>query len=150
MTSEDTRAVRAMLAAVALTLAGCGGDGGPEWNPDTGGSRVGGLVEEFRAYAEDVDEAWERSPVLLAGEFLRLDRREATRVRVTAESPGEATAEAGVTVVLEGLLDDSVAAERFMLALRRGGDVWRLEAADWAQRCHPGRGHEAFSAEPCL
>jgi hypothetical protein len=143
----------ALLSAVlvAALAAGCGGeDDKRAWSPDRVGPNVGALVADFNAYAADVDESWERSPVLLAGEFLRLDRRQATRTFMEAETPGEGTEAATVTVTLEGLLDDSIAAERFQLGLVRDGEAWKLDTAAWAQRCAPGRGHEDFSAEPCV
>jgi hypothetical protein len=142
--------VGALALAAAVFLAGCGGDDEVTWDPASVGANAGSLVDDFNAHAADVDEPWERSPVLLAGEFLRLDRREASRTSVDAEAPGEGAETAAVTVLLEGLLDDSVAAERFVLALQRDGERWTLTSADWAQRCAPGRGHEEFSTEPCL
>jgi hypothetical protein len=136
--------------AVALVAAGCSSDKRPTWNPPTLGPDVGSLVDDFNTYAEDVDEPWERSPALLAGEFLRLDRTQASRTRIDAEAPGEGTGPATATVTLEGLLDDSVLATRYVLALTRDGEVWRLESAEWTQRCRQGRGHQDYSTEPCL
>jgi hypothetical protein len=142
--------VRIALATFALAaVAGCGSDQAT-WEPDALGANVGSLVDDFNAYAEDVDEPWERSPALLAGEFLRLDRTQASRTRIDSEAPGEGTGPATATVTLEGLLDDSVLATRYVLALTRDGEVWRLESAEWTQRCRQGRGHEDYSTEPCL
>jgi hypothetical protein len=53
-------------------------------------------------------------------------------------------------VTQRGLLDDSVAAERYLLGLQRDGDVWRLSSARWMQSCRPGRGHEEFSPVDCV
>jgi hypothetical protein len=141
-----------LIVLVALA-AGCGGDGdsaaweGPQRPFGTDGTIP---VGDFNAYADDVDEPWERSPVLLAGEFLRLDRSQATRTTVESAAPGEATETATVTATLGGLQDDSIAAERYVLALERDGEVWRLSSAMWVQSCHPGRGHEDFSPAPCV
>jgi hypothetical protein len=147
--SGVTRQLAVCIALLALS-AGCSGGGEHEWSPEATGAAVGSLVAGFNDHAADVDEPWERSPVLFAGEFLRLDRREAARTSVVADVPGEGTETAEVTVVLEGLLDDSIAAERFVLGLRRQGDVWALASARWAQRCAAGRGHSDFSTEPCI
>jgi hypothetical protein len=140
-----------LAGAAAVVASGCGGDGGTSgWSPERVGPNAGALVADFNTHAREVDELWERAPVLLAGEFLRLDRRQATRTSLSAQAPGEGTEAATVTVTLEGLLDDSIAAERFELALVRDGEVWKLDSATWAQRCAPGRGHEDFSTQPCV
>jgi hypothetical protein len=143
------RALAIALCATALA-AGCGGSDEPSWNPESLGPNAGSRVDDFNAYAGDVDEPWERSAALLAGEFLRLDRALATRTVIDTEAPGEGTGPATATVTLDGVLDDSVRSERYVLSLARDGDVWRLESAVWAQRCRPGRGHEDYSAEPCI
>jgi hypothetical protein len=136
---------------LALLVAGCGGDE-PAWEGPQRPFGADGTVrvDAFTDYVNEVDELWERSPALLAGEFLRLDRAQATRVAIAAEATGEGTETATVTVTLSGLLDDSIAAERYVLAVRREGDVWRLTSAMWAQRCAPGRGHDEFSPETCV
>ena len=56
-----------------------------------------------------------------------------------------------MTVTLDGLFDDSVRAQRFVLVFQPAKDgSWRLESAVATQRCHAGRGHEDFSAELCV
>jgi hypothetical protein len=145
--------LRVLLSvSLALAVAGCGGDdGAPAWDgPDRPFAADGTVsVAEFNAYADEVDEPWERSPVLLAGEFLRLDRSQAFRTSVVAEAPGEGNDTATVTATLQGLQDDSVAAARYLLGLQRDGEAWRLASAMWAQSCQAGRGHENFSTELC-
>ena len=55
------------------------------------------------------------------------------------------------SLLVDGLGDDSVRARRYELTFTRRPDgSWRIESAQWAQRCQPGRGHQTFSAEPCL
>jgi len=95
-------------------------------------------VETFRQHAEAVDESWERAPTALAREFLQGDE-------------GETSVHGGrVTVLRDGLEDDSIRAERWVLELERDDDRWTLLSARWEQRCHVGRGHQTFSAELCL
>lgn len=55
-----------------------------------------------------------------------------------------------VTVVVDGLPDDSIAAERFELVFIGGGDDVVLESGSWAQRCQPGRGHQDWDVELCV
>jgi hypothetical protein len=57
---------------------------------------------------------------------------------------------ARVTVIHDGLPDDSVRAQRTRLVLlRRASGAWTLRSARRSVRCQPGRGHQGFSAEPC-
>lgn len=88
--------------------------------------------------------------MLLAGEFLRLDRAQATQTSIEARAQGEGTETATVTVAERGLLDDSIAAERYVLGMQRDGEVWRLGSAMWTQSCQPGRGHQAFTTASCV
>ena len=141
-----------LVPLVGILVAGCGGDGGSAaWDgPQRPFAADGTIpVADFNDYAADVDEPWERSPALLAGRFLRLDRAQATQISIDARAQGEGTEAATVTVTERGLLDDSVAGERYVLGLQRDGDVWRLSSAMWTQSCHPGRGHEDFSPTDC-
>ena len=140
-----------VLAVCALALAGCGHDhpsaswAGPP-APSTG--RVD--VQGFADYAASVDETWEQAPALAAGEFRRLDRKVATLTSIDARSGPEGTGPVAVTVTLDGLLDDSVRTERWQLAFVPEDDSYRLSEGRWAQRCRAGRGHDVFSAEPCV
>ena len=144
--------MRAVLpVAVACLLAGCAGDS-PTWDGPSRPFAADGTVSvaEFDSYAGKVDEPWERSPVLLAGKFLRLDRTQAARTSVESRVPGEGTGAATVTVTLLGLQDDSVAAERYVLGLQRDGENWKLTSAMRAEACQAGRGHQGFSPELCV
>jgi hypothetical protein len=141
----------AALLVLTCGLAGCGGGGSSEWQgrPEP---RADGTVPvaDFAAFQQDVDERWERAPVLLAGQFVRLDERDAVRTTVAADTGPEAAGPATVIVTLDGLLDDSVAAQRYVLRLRRDGETWVLASAAWSQRCRPGRGHRAFTPGACV
>lgn len=142
-------------AAVALALAaatGCDGNGdGASWGgPPDPGADGSVPVEDFAAYQEDVDESWERSAEGVAVEFLRLDERTSTRTTIRGQSAGEGEGPRAVTVTLDGLFDDSVRAERWVLVLQPGADGYTLESALRTLRCHPGRGHGNFTPEPCV
>jgi hypothetical protein len=134
---------------LALAVAGCGGGvaevGQPTKEPDGTAS-----VDEFVDYADAVDEDWERSAAMAAAEFVRLDERRATRTSIEGTSSAEGAGPETVIVTLDGLLDDSIRAERWTLTFVSEGDTYRLTEAAWAQRCQPGRGHQNFSPEPCL
>ena len=144
-----------LLVSVALALtAGCGGDDeGHEWTgpptPSSGGRLA---VAGWNEHVEQSGERVGRSPVASADMFLRLDRRQASTVSVVVRRGAEAGDEANVTVLIDGLLDDSVRSERNVLEFVLGADgIWRLlSARRAAQRCHTGRGHQGFSPRPCV
>ncbi|HSI98016.1 MAG TPA: hypothetical protein VK926_06600 [Gaiellaceae bacterium] len=147
------RVACALSLTVLLAAAGCGDDvdvelvwGGP---PDPSGGGVVS-VNGFAAYQENVDEHWERSAVMAAAEFLRLDTRTAVSTTVEGKAAAEGRGSQTVTVTLDGLLDDSVRAERWKLAFEEEDGVYRLTAVLREQRCQRGRGHQDFSPEPCL
>ena len=143
----------AALSLSALAVAGCGSDvavelvwGGPP-EPDPGGVIS---VDGFAGYQREVDEHWERSAAMAAAEFLRLDERTATRTTIVGKAPAEGTGPQTVVVTLDGLLDDSIRAERWTLGFAETDGVYTLTAALWEQRCQPGRGHQDFSADDCV
>ena len=143
----------AALCLTFLALAGCNGDGGDEdaWagppEPAADGSVA---VDGFADHQQSVDERWERSAELAAAEFLRLEERTAVRTTIAARSEGEGGGPRGVTITLDGLLDDSVRAERWLLLFEPEGETYALRSAVRTLRCQPGRGHEDFAAEPCV
>lgn len=105
-------------------------------------------VAAFNARAERVDEPWERDLAKITDEFLAVREQESGSRSFQATSSGDS---ASVSLVIDGLGDDSVRARRYELALTRRADgTWRIDSARWAQRCHEGRGHQDFSPEPCV
>jgi hypothetical protein len=145
------RPMRALAAAAAVlaALAGCSADE-PEW-PGPGLGPDGTIpTEGFADYAADVDETWERSPALVAAEFLRLDENQAPETAIESDAGPEGGGPAQVAVTLDRLLDDSVQTRRYDLQLSREGETWRLDRATWSQICRSGRGHQDLSPEPCL
>ena len=143
-------ACSAILLFVAA-VAGCRNGEVKSWlgppEPSADGTVA---VDGFNSYAESVDETWEGSAALAAGEFLRLDERSAVRTTIEATASPEGIGPEEVVVTLDGLADDSVRAERWTLRLEPEGDVFTLTEARWAQRCQPGRGHQDFSPELCV
>ena len=136
---------------VVLAAAGCGSDSEATWGGPPDPAADGTVaVEAFNAYAADVDDAWEGSAAMSAAEFLRLDERSVTRTTIEAEASGEGSGPETVVVTLDGLLDDSVRAERWTLRFVPDGDDYELAHAEWAQRCQPERGHQDFSPELCV
>lgn len=112
-------------------------------------------VAEFNEYVDATGPEWAESPARMALEFLDLGDPSdpdtgAFTVTVVQEASPEGGDRAEVTVTMEGLLDDSVQAVRYVLRFQKGGqDSWTLGSATWSQQCAPGRGHQDFGLEPC-
>jgi hypothetical protein len=146
----------AALVLAAACLAGCdGGNGdrgaGSRWEGPPDPAADGSVsVEDFAGHQADVDEPWERSSATAAAEFLRVDEAVAARLTIDRTAPGEGGGPETVVVTLDGLFDDSVRAERWTLVLEPEDGAYVLTSAARALRCQAGRGHEDFSAEPCL
>jgi hypothetical protein len=147
--------VAAFLAAILLPLAACGGGSGSgapaDWPgpppPGAGGELA---VEGFDDYLDEHPE-YAAAPVVAATRFLRLDSVEAATTSVVARASAEGAGSATVTVTLDGLFDDSVRAERFVLdSEQEDDDTWRLMSGDASRRCQPGRGHQRFTPARCL
>lgn len=139
----------------ALALAGCDGsrdDSGSAWSGPPAPSADGTVsVDGFAAYQDGVDEDWERSAALAAAEFVRLGERTAARATIDARAgSGEGGGPQVVVVTLDGLLDDSVRAERWTLRFEQEDDTYVLGHALREQRCQPGRGHQEYSPAACV
>jgi hypothetical protein len=154
--TQDVRpGVAAFLAAIVLPLAACGGGGGsngsddwagPPRPDDRGRLDVAGFNDYLDSHPEHAT-----APVVAATRFLRLDRAAAATTSVVARTSAEGGGPTTVTVTLDGVFDDSVRAERFVLELAQGDDgEWRMTSAESSRRCQPGRGHQAFTPAPCV
>jgi len=146
----------ALLTAGAVLLAGCGSDAKDEqparWNgpprPDASGKVD---VAPFNAFLARERPAAARAPLTAVAEFLRLDTADAGATSISSRLGGEGAGPATVVATLDRLLDDSVRAQRYVLALERRADgTWRVRSAAWSQRCQQGRGHQDFTAAPCV
>jgi hypothetical protein len=75
---------------------------------------------------------------------------QAVRVSTSSQSSSEGGGPTTVTVLQEGLADDSVAAVKNVLRYEPQGDGWRLVSAERTQKCRPGRGHQGFASGDCV
>lgn len=106
-------------------------------------------VAAFNRHLRDEPGGASRSPVLVAAEFI--GPREASTTTLTARGQVEGSRRVLVRIARAGLLDDSVEAIRYTLALiRRPNERWEVLSALFSQRCHQGRGHRSFSPKRCL
>ncbi len=107
-------------------------------------------VDDFNAYAESVDEPWERDLAGVTNEFLGDAASDAQNRSFQATSAGEGSS-ATASLLLDGLLDDSVRSRKYDFTLSRRQDgTWRIDTAQWSQRCQQGRGHQNFSPALCV
>jgi hypothetical protein len=146
---------RLLLLAGVVVLAGCGSSGGSApatWSgPPKAGADGHVEISGFNDFLAGDGKEFAGSPIGAVTEFLRLDESSASAITVRSTSPGEVHNFSEVVAILDGLLDDSVRAARYTVELQRNdANEWRLRAADWAQRCQAGRGHQDFSPEPCV
>jgi hypothetical protein len=145
----------ALLVPILLLITACGSSHEQAasqpvvWAglPDSG---AGGqsVVRRFNAYLEQ--RTGPASPTELALVFIRADRTQAARTTTEAQAAPEGGGPTTVTVIQDGLADDSVRAARHILHFVPAGESWRLDSAARTQRCHPGRGHQDFSASACV
>ena len=106
------------------------------------------VVASFNQYLKD--RPGPASPTELALEFVRADRQQVALTTTQAEASPEGGGPTTVTVVLDGLPDDSIRATRDVLRFVPEGGGWRLQSAVRAQRCQPGRGHADFEPTDCV
>jgi hypothetical protein len=144
------------FAALSLLIASCGGTDSSTttetWSgPQAPYPRTGALdVSAFQAYAESVDEQWERTPEDVALEYVQGERFDAQVVSSSWAPVVEG--EVNALVQVQGLADDSVRDLRFVMRLHFEAQegVWTVQSARWSQRCRVGRGHQTFSTEHCV
>jgi hypothetical protein len=106
-------------------------------------------VDDFNDFLKDHPNL-RRSPVRAGIKFVDLEDPNALTTRVNAKANRlENPTDVRVTVVEDGLADDSVRTVRYTLEFEQAGNRWRLESARRTQRCQPGRGNQNFSPKPC-
>ena len=108
-------------------------------------------VAPFNEYLLAASVPVNRSPCDAARVLLHLDRPRQEGETVSVAVDPEGAANATVTVTIEHLADDSIAAVRYAMRFEDfGDDAIRLAAGSWSQRCQPGRGHQDFATELCV
>jgi hypothetical protein len=141
----------ALVLFSVLLFAGCGSGAETEWSGPPKPKADGSIsVGSFNSYLEDYED-YAESPEGLAAEFLRLDEHRGATTSLVTSDGAEGTGDRATAIAtLAGLADDSVETVRYVLVVTKEDDEWRLESATRTQRCRDGRGHDAFSAEPCV
>lgn len=74
----------------------------------------------------------------------------ATPLQITQRvSAGEFPEHATVTIEVSGLLDDSIAAEKYVFDMSYNDNLWQINNLVKTHQCLPERGHQDFSPSPC-
>src|SRR5438105_3481133 len=106
---------RRLFLLGVLALAGCGSAAESEWpgppKPHADGSLA---VKGFDDYLDEYAD-YATSPEALATEFLRLDEQHVATTSLVTTEAAEGGDRATVVATLDGVLDDSVAAVRYVL-----------------------------------
>ena len=92
----------------------------------------------------------ERSPTELALAVVGAADTSAAKTTTLAQASPEGGGPTTVTVLQEGIADDSVAAVRHVLRFEPDGDGWKLVSNARTQRCQAGRGHQNFTSAECV
>ena len=169
-----TRRLIALLGVLALTFTACGNDDETDVavedatttteEVDVDADRpdyLGGYDVDFEtgavdiaAYAAFLDEHGGPAdgPEAAALELLGDTYAESLDMG-TEEQVSSVMADGGrtvVTVIYDGLPDDSVTAVRYEFVFIGGGADLIVESASWASRCQPNRGHQDWDTGLCL
>ncbi len=109
-------------------------------------------VLSVEAFNESVlkgkDNKWTADPVVVSLRFIGLFEGRTQSIERINENP-ESFDTTQVTIINNGLLDDSVMAVKYKLNLKKVDSVWIVDSAGRLVKCWKGRGHEDFSSEPC-
>jgi hypothetical protein len=147
------------LLLLTVLLAGCGGgtdlaaladpgwEGRAEIDAEAGELTIPGFNEHIDTEKPD----WAADPARTAATALQLGRGRDDAGPVELDVLDADVERPVVQVTFTDLGDDSVAAVRYALTLRRGDDgLYRLVEGRYTQRCQPGRGAEGFVTGPCV
>lgn len=108
------------------------------------------LIGEWNAEIArtDTSESWTKTALGTACHFFA--GCGGLKMTVTVEMTDERLDSADVTVVCNGLLNDSTQGTRTRALLAREGDgKWMVRRVDVMWNCWPGRGHEYWGRDPC-
>ncbi|MEA3418537.1 MAG: hypothetical protein U9Q90_03980 [Campylobacterota bacterium] len=69
---------------------------------------------------------------------------------IREDDSGEAASATTITVIQDGLLDDSTRGFKYIFTLsKKPNGTWSIDKQTKMLRCWKGRGHETFSKKPC-
>jgi hypothetical protein len=105
-------------------------------------------VTAFNRFIADRSPTWARSTIGTTWQLLGLGPNAEGFVAIDEER--SSVDDAVIIVTISDLPDDSTAAVRYRLQLRRAEEGrFQVESAEATTRCQPGRGHREFKAGAC-
>ncbi len=122
-------------------------------NSESGAKETEHIIVDHEGFNKSIlsakGEAWTLDPVMVSlrftGTFEGLTQSIERKNR-SAEYPETTT----VIITNEGLLDDSVMGEKYLLELKRTEHgAWLVNFAGKVIKCRQGRGHHDYSKKPC-
>jgi hypothetical protein len=105
------------------------------------------MISEAAAKKESWTRSAEQVALKIAGEFSETSERTISIKAESVEDPDILT----VTITDDGYLDDSMRGKKEILEMERDKNgVWKLTSYLKGVRCWEGRGHDDYSAKPCM
>ncbi|MEM7008848.1 MAG: hypothetical protein AAF462_06900 [Thermodesulfobacteriota bacterium] len=93
-------------------------------------------------------EDWMSDPVAVSLRYLGpFEGRSQTIQRTNPSAESSDTTQ--VVIINEGLLDDSIRAEKYEFTLKTFNNRWVIYSEEKFRKCWPDRGHTNFSKKPC-
>ncbi|QHS60882.1 hypothetical protein [Chitinophaga agri] len=95
-------------------------------------------------------EAWVNEPGKIAERYFQpVSGARSRTVQVKTKNVGPAIHEATVYLRNEGLPDDAVEGEMFILTLQQKDGMWQVTGIQECWKCQEGRGSKVFDTIPC-
>ncbi|MCB1025616.1 MAG: hypothetical protein KDB79_14560 [Acidobacteria bacterium] len=111
-------------------------------------------VKDFNkkiAEAAAANQAWVKAPFQVIANIIEPFSEMSSRKVEMVSEYADVTDSLTVTVTDDGYADDSVRGEKFIYQLKlEDSGIWKVVSAKKAQVCWKNRGHQDYSAAPCL
>ena len=106
-------------------------------------------LSNVQRMVDERQESWRNNPYVMTLQFGRMWFGNASETFDIVETTEPSADQRTFVLTKAGLGDDSVGAVRLTVHFGDGPE-WKYVTASSSQRCQPGRGHQDFTAEPCV
>ena len=151
------RSIAFLLLAATIATACTGDDSVSFWTgvPEFDASGQVSNVDEYNDHLETSDPPYRTNAGSAGGIFARVETNTEGELTSITTNPGAGSGETDVIIIVDGQLDDSVAATKLLLVFvdaaivgGTSGDQ-QLLFGQIEYRCQPGRGQQAFAPDLC-